>query len=542
MIKKYLEESIKYLLRSRPLIEKYLKRIDKCYAMSPEELRQYKEREFLKLFRRAYDHSPFYHRLYSEAGITKEDITSLDDLQKLPVITKEMVKAHADEMLTIPKRRALKAHTSGTTGSPLMVYWDMDSVRHEQAYTYATRQRAGFRYGERLVSLRGKLTKEQKKLMVHASNTLFLSSYNINPDSAGDYYRWISDFKPKAIEGYPSSLYSLALMFRDAGLKVKVPVAFTSSETLFDYQRKLIEQQFQTEVFDHYGMTERTLYLFERNDHKGYYEAPGFAITEWLEDGEISTSLINSAFPLIRYRTNDIVEFANGDGGEDDGKMTITGVQGRAEDFIVCRDGSRVMRLGFVFKNVNHVRKAQIVAREPGKVDVNVVADEGFSEQDRQQISKNIEQRVGRGNLDFAINLITEEKIILTKNNKYKFIVDLQKAIGGGNLIKRIIGRTDDFIVCKDGSRMQRIDFAEDAEHVKAVQWVQPRKGELILCIVPDEGFTEADRDYVLKCTEERVGRGNLDIRVELKKIDELIHTSRGKFKLVVNLDKSVKS
>lgn len=89
---------------------------------------------------------------------------------------------------------------------------------------------------------------------------------------------------------------------------------------------------------------------------------------------------------------------------------------------------------------------------------------------------------------------------------------------------------------------MQRIDFAEDAEHVKAVQWVQPRKGELILCIVPDEGFTEADRDYVLKCTEQRVGRGNLDIRVELKKIDELIHTSRGKFKLVVNLDKSVKS
>lgn len=529
-------------MRSYPFIKRHVHEIEGFYAMSPEELKQRNEKTFLKLFRIAYDKSPFYRKIYSEAGIKKEDIKSLEDLQKLPVITKEMVKKHADAILTVPKWKVVAGYTSGTTGTPLKVYSSWSSIWRHQAYTYVRRKLNGFVYGAPLLSLRGHLKKGDKPLYIRASNTLFMSSYDLNPSSIQEYYKQIIAFKPQAVEGYPSSLYSLALFLKDEGLKLSIPVAFTSSETVFDYQRKLIEEQLGTEVFDLYGMTEQTVCLIENKNHTGYYEAPGYAITEWLEDGEISTSLINSAFPLIRYRTNDIVEFANGDGGEDDGKMTITGVQGRAEDFIVCRDGSRVMRLDFVFKNVNHVRKAQIVAREPGKVDVNVVADEGFSEQDRQQISKNIEQRVGRGNLDFAINLITEEKIILTKNNKYKFIVDLQKAIGGGNLIKRIIGRTDDFIVCKDGSRMQRIDFAEDAEHVKAVQWVQPRKGELILCIVPDEGFTEADRDYVLKCTEERVGRGNLDIRVELKKIDELIHTSRGKFKLVVNLDKSVKS
>ena len=112
-LKKYLYETAKYVLRSYPVIYPYIKEVEKLYAMSPEELNQRNEKRFLEIFHRAYDKSPFYRKLYTEAGIRKEDITSLTDIKKLPVVTKDMVKQHANEMLTVPKRKVRKGNTSG---------------------------------------------------------------------------------------------------------------------------------------------------------------------------------------------------------------------------------------------------------------------------------------------------------------------------------------------------------------------------------------------------------------------------------------------
>lgn len=102
-LKKYLYESVKYALRSYPIIRPYIKEVEQLYAMTPEQLRARNEKRFLEIFHRAYDKSPFYHKLYTEAGIKKKDIKTIDDIKKLPVITKDMVKQHADEMLTVPR-------------------------------------------------------------------------------------------------------------------------------------------------------------------------------------------------------------------------------------------------------------------------------------------------------------------------------------------------------------------------------------------------------------------------------------------------------
>ena len=70
-MKKYLKETAKYLLRCYPVIRTYIKRVDAMYEMSNEELKKRNEERFLYIFRRAYDKSPFYRLLYSEAGIKK---------------------------------------------------------------------------------------------------------------------------------------------------------------------------------------------------------------------------------------------------------------------------------------------------------------------------------------------------------------------------------------------------------------------------------------------------------------------------------------
>lgn len=426
--KKYIKESLKYLLRSSFFINKYVEEIDALYEMTPMELKMRNEKRFLEIFNKVFTSSAYYRNLCKSVGVTSiDDIKHIEDIVKLPILTKDMLKKHGKGLLTCKEKGLIKNHTSGTTGTPLTVYQDWKSVWKEQAYFVCYRKRCGYNYGEPLVSLRGNLTRDEISMKIHVSNTLFLSSYNINSKTAETYHRLIEKHHPKAIEGYPSSLYSLALVLKDKGLECHIPVAFTSSETLFDYQRKLIEKIFHTQVYDHYGTTERTIRLEESFDHNGYFEDPGYGIEEYYDDHIISTSLINDVFPLIRYKT---------------------------DDRIVLKEGINKSSQGFI---------------------------------------------------DNA----------------------------GG--IERVVGRTDDILVCKDDSMVTRVDFIEEGEHIKACQWIQNEKGKLEIRIAPDEGFTNKDVDFVIEETLKRCGYGNMDITTKVCSMDEMIFSKRGKFKLIVN-------
>lgn len=209
-------------------------------------------------------------------------------------------------------------------------------------------------------------------------------------------------------------------------------------------------------------------------------------------------------------------------------------VVGRIDDYLVCKDGGRIQRLDFIFKGVNNVKYAQLVQEKNGFLNVNVVPDKGFSEADEKQVETNVIERIGKDNIDFKINLIEETQLRYTKRGKFKYLIHLDNITVVG-VILRVIGRVDDYIVCKDGSRVTRVDFVEDGEHIKACQWIQHHEGELEVRIVPDEGFTEKDKQFVTDATLERCGRGNILLTATVCTMDDLEYTSRGKFRLIVN-------
>ena len=419
---KYLKESIKYLLRSYPVIYPYVKEVERMYNMSHDELQGRNERVFLKIFRKAYTKSSFYHKLYTEAGIKLEDIKCLGDISKLPVVTKDMILHQSDALLTTSKWKLLKNRTSGTTGTPLTVFEDWKSIWREQAYFYCYRKRCGYTYGQPLVSLRGNLGKKDTMMYVHISNTLYLSSYNINEQTVGAYYKGIEKRSPRAIEGYPSSLYNLALLLKDKGLYCNIPVCFTSSENLLDFQRQLIEERFQTKIFDHYGTTERTIRISESIKHDGYFEDPGYSINEYLKDRVISTSLINSAFPLIRYQSSDVVILKE---NTKDERVSIDRIQGRSGNCIKGKDGSiyNNAALTFILTYSHNIRYAQFIQKKNGKVLLNIVPEAVFSSQNLDELKQMIDLKIGLSNLELEINLIKEQDLIYTTRNKYSYII-----------------------------------------------------------------------------------------------------------------------
>ena len=419
---KYLKESIKYLLRSYPVIYPYVKEVERMYNMSHDELQGRNERVFLKIFRKAYTKSSFYHKLYTEAGIKLEDIKCLGDISKLPVVTKDMILHQSDALLTTSKWKLLKNRTSGTTGTPLTVFEDWKSIWKEQAYFYCYRKRCGYIYGQPLVSLRGNLGKKDTMMYVHISNTLYLSSYNINEQTVGAYYKGIEKRSPQAIEGYPSSLYNLALLLKDKGLYCNIPVCFTSSENLLDFQRQLIEERFQTKIFDHYGTTERTIRISESIKHDGYFEDPGYSINEYLKDRVVSTSLINSVFPLIRYQSSDVVILKE---NTKDERVSIDRIQGRSGNCIKGKDGSiyNNAALTFILTYSHTIRYAQFIQKKNGKVLLNIVPEAVFSSQNLDELKQMIDLKIGLSNLELEINLIKEQDLIYTTRNKYSYII-----------------------------------------------------------------------------------------------------------------------
>ena len=427
-------ESLKYWLRSYPLIRRYAVEIDAMYTMRLCDLEARNEQRFLAILRRAYEQSPFYHRLYDDADIDIGQIKTLDDIVRLPIITKEMVRAHVDELTTRPRRLLIRNHTSGTTGSQLNVWEDWESIWREQASLYCYRRYCGFRYGhDTLASLRGTLDKSDLSLWVPASRTLFLSSYHLRQETARQYADAITLRKPKAIEGFPSSLYALACNLEESGLHVSIPICFTSSENMLGWMRKKIETVFHTEVFDHYGLTERTMQLFETSDHQGYFESPGYSINEYQADCTITTSLINRSFPLIRYRVSDVMELKPTTSFSKTSPATtptIESVKGRAMLFISGKDGSLYSdsALTFILKDCESAKYTQFVQHEDGRVDMNIVPfKEHLPEKDRQRVMELLDKTIGLSNIDIQVNEIKESELIYSGRGKFCFVVNKRK-------------------------------------------------------------------------------------------------------------------
>lgn len=424
---KYIKENAKYILRSYPFIQRYVRQVESLYKMDSEELKAYKEQRFLRIFRKAFQKSSFYHQLYTDAGIQIDDIQTIDDIVKLPIVTKEMIREHPEHLLTCPRWQVIAAHTSGTTGTPLTVFESWPSIWREQAYNVVYRRKCGFNQGsDRLASMRGHLDRNSISMKVNVSKTLYLSSYATNAHNIKLFVSKLKEYDPSAIEGYPSTLFNFCLLLRENGLNIHVPIIFTSSESLGIPQREFIEETLQGQLFDHYGNTERTISISERKEHDGYYEQPGYSINEYETDHIITTSLINSAFPLIRYKVEDVLTLNKGLYDKPLSPI-VHHIDGRTMNYIIGKDGTRynAAALTYLAKAIPNILIVQLVQDTVGYLKVNVIPhNKDLTETERTEAEKAINTIIGLDNMDYSLNIIRSEQLIYTKSNKLSLIVN----------------------------------------------------------------------------------------------------------------------
>ncbi|WP_283640770.1 hypothetical protein [Mesonia mobilis] len=299
-----------------------------------------------------------------------------------------------------------------------MVYRDYRSILNENAYVWWYRQRAGLAIQDKKVSLRGDLDRSKLFYFDKPANTMFISSYHLNREKLLQIVDKICQFQPKALLAYPSSALTLAGLLKEANKELNIPLVFTSSESLLTFQREKIEQNFKANIYDWYGIAERTIALYSESNK--YYEPPLYSVNEYLEDSVISTSFINTFFSLIRYQVDDVIQHQNKFSKEHK-SLEIDEINGRAEDYVKLPDGSKIGRLDVAFKNIDGIKKAQIIQYALNYIKVSIVINEAkFSNKDR--LLQNLQKRLGK-DVKIKIDIIKEAELQQTDNKKFKFVI-----------------------------------------------------------------------------------------------------------------------
>jgi len=353
-----------------------------------------------------------------------------------PIINKKVVKDNYDKIL---RSKYVKnyLYTSGTTGSGFKYPVSSEFIANQWAVFWKFRAIHGltldswcaYFIGKELISIKSSLP----PFWIKSSPTkqLLLSQYHLSQETVSLYLLEIIKNNIKWIHGYPSTLYVLAVyILNEPGLYEKIKgydfnVITTSSETLYDYQKSVIQEVFKCPIRQLYGLTEGVANIYEC-DYGSYHIDEHFSYVELFGDDAgnekniVGTMLLNKAFPLIRYDTGDLCVLDEkkelcGCGRKG---RTVGKVIGRDEDYVVLKNGVKVGRLDHIFKGFLSVAEAQIIQLRDKSIIVRIVRGSAYDNEDEKNIRKEIEKRI-----DVEYEIVYVNNIGKTKNGKHKFVI-----------------------------------------------------------------------------------------------------------------------
>ena len=421
-------------MREGRQFKSFLKEIEQTEYLTAADLATLRDAMLGKVLSHAVQHVPFYRNL-DLAGVLA-DSRPTDALSAFPIIDKAIVREQGSRFMADNARHPLfKGSTSGTTGTPLVLYQDLAAINRENAFIWRQLKWAGMKPGARRAWIRGDLIVPVTVCsppfwrMNHAENMLMFSSYHLSDNNAAAYVAALEKFDPVLIQAYPSSVAFLARWldangreYSGAALKGIV----TSSETLDAEQKTLIEQRFGCRVFDWYGQFERVAAI-GTCEHGRQHIISDYSFVELLpaEDGLyeiVGTGFNNFAMPLIRYRTGDFVRLEATDSQCECGRHfpLVASIQGRADDVVKLPDGRHVGRLDHIFKGVDGILEAQIRQDQIDRIDIFVVPSAGYSTAVEIRLRTNASERLGGG---VSIHVQAVNAIPRTRNGKLRGVI-----------------------------------------------------------------------------------------------------------------------
>ncbi|QIB64719.1 phenylacetate--CoA ligase family protein [Kineobactrum salinum] len=415
--------------------------MEKSQWLSPEQLAQLQLDNLRRFLLRIGSTVPYYEALFARLGFDPAELTSLTDLQRLPLTDKATIRAHTEDLKARGASGLKRFNTGGSSGEPLIFYLGNERVSHDVAAKRRATRWWGVDIGDPEIVVWGSPIElgaqdRVRLLRDRLFRTELLSAFEMSEANLARFVQRIRDCRPAMLFGYPSSLALIADYAREQGVPLDnlgIKVAFVTSERLYDHQRERIEQVFGCPVANGYGgrdagfiahaCPEGSLHItaedmvLEIVDGDGTVLPPG-------ESGEIVvTHLFTSEFPFVRYRTGDVGVLGSEPCACGRGLPVLASVEGRATDFVTAADGTVLhgLALIYVLRDIPGVDEFRIVQESLQQTRVEVVATGAVDRSDlAQEIQRQFRQRLG-AEVEVPVEYL--EAIPREQSGKFRYVV-----------------------------------------------------------------------------------------------------------------------
>ena len=363
--------------------------------------RKLQSKRIRDLVKHAFDNVELYRCKYKQAGIRPEDIQTIADMDKLPVITRQDLVDGFPRAILASNCRSEDCRlvaTSGSTGTPLRVFKDRTLLRRDALTAVLANivlgRQARVNVGTNILAIEVDSPASLEAVLLEEVAKLprFLSKSFRPLDALKDpheHIRVLAECRPDILFAYPSNLRNMAITVREEGLRVHQPKIITSSaELLDDHTRRTISSVFKGEMLNFYASTEGGLMAMECSQHRGMHIISSRAVLELVRDGKavppgvpgtvVVTNLSNWSTPIIRYSgMGDVAVFESEPCPCGDRQPVLKVVEGRLVDSLVLSDGRLVhpFTLTLALENVPMIAKFQIVQECLDSVKVLIVPE-----------------------------------------------------------------------------------------------------------------------------------------------------------------------
>jgi phenylacetate-CoA ligase len=343
----------------RPRTIKKLAMLLESEKMSQSELLDFQDKKLASILSHAHTKTNWYKNLKTNTGPTSD----VKILSGIPFLEKSQIRL-LGPLNFMDLDGSYKMHriaTSGSTGSPLVIFADREQLEWRFASTLRALIWTGWRIGDRQYRLwhqkigmtRIQAFKERNDAILLRRK--FVPAFEFDMEKVQNLIKEIGTTKPYIVDGYAESLDYLS---RSSGVSeltsLKVPAMMSSAQTLTEQTRKNLEANFQTKVYDKYGSREFSGIAYECGFGNWFHVISDSYIVEILVDGirpaspgevgeVVITDLNNRLFPMIRYRIGDLAT--------------------KIDESVPCRCGRLMPRIGKVVG-----RTAALIKTPKGRV------------------------------------------------------------------------------------------------------------------------------------------------------------------------------
>lgn len=377
-----------------------------------EENRKRQWQDLRSLLRNAQESSPFYQRRFADANVHPDGIRSLEDLAKIPPLTRDDLRHHLDDIYSRKfQREDLKqSATGGTTDTPVAILRSSESIRWKNAVLLRLNAWAGFLPGDKVFYLWGALQDYSENPSLrwrlydrYLMRQVWAPTSLLNEEILESYRQKINQFRPRIIYAYPTPLALFCEYLRDSRRKFHRPQSvICTAEPLLVAQRRVMEEVLGCPVFEHYGSRDFGMIAAECEAHQGLHVNPAAVFVEFIplqgaeEEGLheiLVTDLLNYGMPLIRYRINDCAMLGPERCACGMGFPLIQPIAGRTTDNFLLPSGDVVPGISLTNRVIQvcpGIKKIQVIQEALCDFRVRYVTGDGFAQQDLNQLREKL--------------------------------------------------------------------------------------------------------------------------------------------------------